>query len=104
MRQGNVVGELSTIALVDTQDQSSILEEEMEKLRTKNQTMKDRLVGEILDLIKQRDKLQKKVSRLNGLVKIYCKVLGLPDTLAGGIETAINYMVDNFFFSNCYYY
>ena len=58
--------------------------------------MRERLVNEILDLRKEKEKLQKEALQLNGVVKKYCKILGQPKSLASGIETAINYIVDNF--------
>ena len=73
------------------------MEDELKELRTENQTMRERLVNEILDLRKEKEKLQKEVSRLNGVVKKYREILGQPKSLASGIETAINYIVDNFF-------
>ena len=98
-QQADVDDESSTIASVGTDDPVATLQNELNQLRCENELMKQRLVTEILDLKKEKQNLQKEVSRLNRLVKKYCEVLTRPKSLAEGIETAINYIVNNFFAS-----
>ena len=69
----------------------------MRELQNENKSVKEILVNEILDLRTQKQKLQKEISRLNNIIKKYRAVLGQPKSLADGIETAINFIVDKFF-------
>ena len=87
----------STIA--SNQDEISNLQDELRELRNENKSVKERLVNEILDLRTQKQKLQKEILRLNKIIKKYRAVLGRPKSLADGIETAINFIVDKFFSS-----
>ena len=66
----------STIASVTTQDNDANLHTELRELRKENDTMKERLVNEILELRKEKEKLQRDVSRLNRIIRSIVKYLG----------------------------
>ena len=73
------------------------LEAEVARLSRELENSKERLCDEILDLRKQKQKLQKEIHRLNVIIKETRDAIEQPKSLQSGLENAVNYVVGKYF-------